>query len=716
MRRLILFLLLGCTLNVYAMVGVNDPESAAALDRLNYHATLLRKLDYSAAVGNLRRQEVDLASNPYALSRIRNELADLLTNRTLEIEAAVDLDRQLLSSPIPEADSASGTVMYRPRNLAAVNRLLLDKDHFTEYVAVDAASIKNRAQERLESNLLILQGKVRPRNSTYTLTFLEDAVRRVSSDINATYEGTPDRKRLQSRLIKVDYELMRMTGRSTGVYNKFLSGEIKETDVDFSEITFLELSEYFTLIFNVTKNIKFAENALNSVYLPYLNLRVSKDSSARWKYNVLINSYISALIDANYSAGRFDELLYYASLNKSRMLLEERLAYGAGNSANAKISDLVFDDGIPRTAGLPDKAWFKRKLADAPQFLDFYVGGAYVAQSAAGATSLSKAELSVMPFTSRNSARVNAVSEPTEVFKDDALYITQVVNGRATAVKLAGAELVALRGEMEKSYAAIADNQKAVASTTLQKIKTRLQSADNLTISPDKWISTHPLDFHMQAKVVRSVNFFTSGASGKLDRLSVAGFFNPTLDLRGADAEADVIKALLPQATIIRREAARKSALGTVSGANVIHLSMHGAFNDSDPTQSKLVFAGAANDDSTGDPNALYATEMSQVAALRNRDLVFAAACQTGLQAADRTNISELTGILRPLTANRNKNLILSLWNVSDEATGEFVKAFYQQLALTKDVKAAFYYAQDQLRAKYPNPYYWAAFYLSQAS
>jgi CHAT domain-containing protein len=243
----------------------------------------------------------------------------------------------------------------------------------------------------------------------------------------------------------------------------------------------------------------------------------------------------------------------------------------------------------------------------------------------------------------------------------------------------------------------------------------RLQTPAQLTISPDKWLATHPLDFHLQAKTVRSVNFFTSSAAIKLDRLDVAGFFNPTLDLSGADAEADVMAALLPGANIIRREAASKTALGSVAGANVIHLSMHGAFNEADPTQSKLVFAGAANDDRIGDPNALYATEMAQVAALRNRDLVFAAACQTGLQAADRTNISELTGILRPLTANRNKNLILSLWNVSDRATAEFVQTFYQRLAGTRDVKDAFHHAQDHLRAQNPNPYYWAAFYLSQA-
>lgn len=714
MRRLLSTLLLALALDVHAMVGVNDPDSANALDRLNQQAALLRKLDYVSAAKNLQQKLSELESNLYAKSRILNELAELLTNRILNIEAAVEIDRKLLEISIPDTDNGQGSMLYRPKHLAAINRLLLDKDHFAEFIAIDSESIKNRARDRLDANQLLLNGQVRPRNNSYTKIFLDGVLNQVRSDINATHPGTTDRKRFLSRLIRVDYELLKLSGRSTGAYESFQTGELRIEDVDFGELTFLELSEYFTQVFGITGNIQFAELALGSVYMPYTGFT---DARTRWKYNKLINSYISTLIEANFKAGRFDEVLYYANLNKSRMLLEERLTFGAGKAGNARISDLVADDGIPRTAsGLPDKAWFKAKLAGTPQFLDFYVGGTYVADSGSSGSKAARAERSVMPLSSRNSGRVSAASEPTEVFKDDALYITQVVGGQATAVKVTGPELAALRREMEKSYAAISETQKVTASPTLQTLKSRLRLADTLTVSPDKWVSTHPLDFHLQARTVRSVNFFTSGASGKLGQLAVAGFFNPTLDLKGADAEADTIKALMPQASIIRREAARKSALASASAANIIHLSMHGNFNDSDPTLSKLVFAGAANDDSTGDPNALYATEMATVPTLRNRDLVFAAACQTGLQAADRTNTSELTGILRPLTANRNKNLILSLWNVSDQATGEFVKAFYQRLAATQDVKDAFHHAQDQLRAKYPHPYYWAAFYLSQAS
>jgi CHAT domain-containing protein len=142
---------------------------------------------------------------------------------------------------------------------------------------------------------------------------------------------------------------------------------------------------------------------------------------------------------------------------------------------------------------------------------------------------------------------------------------------------------------------------------------------------------------------------------------------------------------------------------------------MHGSFDPQSPLRSKLYFAGSHLDLRVDDPKALYAEDMAKFDALRDRDLIFAAACQTGIVASDKNNEGELIGILRPLTANRNKNIILSLWNVDDLATRDFVEAFYKSLFQSKDVRASFLKAQDAVRQKYKLPRYWAAFYLSQS-
>lgn len=55
--------------------------------------------------------------------------------------------------------------------------------------------------------------------------------------------------------------------------------------------------------------------------------------------------------------------------------------------------------------------------------------------------------------------------------------------------------------------------------------------------------------------------------------------------------------------------------------------------------------------------------------------------------------------------------LIMSLWQVPDKETMEFMGIFYKQWLSTNDIRRAFKFAQDKMKKKY-NPYYWGAFVL----
>ena len=190
--------------------------------------------------------------------------------------------------------------------------------------------------------------------------------------------------------------------------------------VDLSEIDFLSLADYYIQVFRRTGNIVYAEYALDTVYRPYSNLR---NPSFRWRYNKLINDYISTLIEANFQAENFDEMLYYVSLNKSRLLLEERLAYArdSGN-AMAKVADLAGEDGIPRTAsGLPQKSWYRQRLAQSGPYLDLYVGGKFMPLAANKNIRAAKAQRSTMPLTTRDFG-IEDAALASDSFVDDALY------------------------------------------------------------------------------------------------------------------------------------------------------------------------------------------------------------------------------------------------------------------------------------------------------
>jgi len=89
--------------------------------------------------------------------------------------------------------------------------------------------------------------------------------------------------------------------------------------------------------------------------------------------------------------------------------------------------------------------------------------------------------------------------------------------------------------------------------------------------------------------------------------------------------------------------------------------------------------------------------------------LVVLSACQTGL--GDVTNSEGVFGLQRAFKLAGVETLIMSLWEVSDEATALLMSTFYQEwLILGKSRQEAFKEAQKKVRDKHPEPFYWAAF------
>ncbi len=698
-----------------AQYGIQDESTATQIERANELVILRSSGQYIALAKRLSEDLNRFSSNKYALARIRNELSDIYSYQVLDIETSVALDELLISSDIPRTDTTGN---FLPRHQVASQRILADTNYLNDYLGATSESILETAKQRLATNRMLLDGNIRKSTKNYDIDFLRRHLVSVQNDIKSTPDNSAPRYQILSRLIRAEYEIRQKDQkyRVTSL-QYFKNGQMDLKRIDLSEIDYITLADYFINAFKDTGETKFAEYALETIYRPYINLR---NPSFRWRYNKLINEYISTLIDANYELKRFDELLFYTSLNKSRMLLEERLAYASGQSGEAKVADLTANDGIARTtAGLPDKNWFKSTLASYPAYLDFYVGGKYGPPPPSGVKLVSSRDRSTMPLTTRDFGVEDATLQ-SDTFVDDVLYVTQVENGRIVRVtRLTGKQLAEVKSALSSSYSVVSDLNHGGDSKPIEFFQALSRQANFppiIKVSPDKWVAKHPLDLHLGTKVTRSVNFFTAGRSNKISTLKILGFFNPTLDLAGAEQEADAIRAQVPEAQIYKRETASIGALKKADSAPLLHLSMHGQFNSTEPKFSRLAFSGAVRGSGiTNDPNSLYAKDMYQYDALKDRELIFAAACQTGLSAADQANENELMGILRPLTAGRNKNIILSLWKVDDSATRDFVAAFYQRLAATKDIAESFHFAQDQVRVKYKKPYYWAAFYLSQA-
>ena len=129
--------------------------------------------------------------------------------------------------------------------------------------------------------------------------------------------------------------------------------------------------------------------------------------------------------------------------------------------------------------------------------------------------------------------------------------------------------------------------------------------------------------------------------------------------------------------------------------------------------RSGLVFAGAnqiwQSNYKVSDNDGILTANEVVLLDLHNTHLVVLSACETGL--GDIKGSEGVYGLQRAFKMAGVKYIIMSLWQVPDKETVEFMELFYKKLLKTKDVRRSFNETQKEMRKKY-DPYFWAAFVL----
>lgn len=164
-------------------------------------------------------------------------------------------------------------------------------------------------------------------------------------------------------------------------------------------------------------------------------------------------------------------------------------------------------------------------------------------------------------------------------------------------------------------------------------------------------------------------------------------------------AEVEALRAMLPNARVFIGERATEAVLrehGRTS--RIVHIATHGYFRQDNPMFSSIRL---------GDSHlSLYDINHLHLPA----ELVVLSGCATGLNVV--TPGDELIGLARGLLQAGAQSLILSLWDVHDESTKDFMIAFYAGLQRGASKSAAMQAAMIELRQKHPHPYHWAPFSL----
>jgi CHAT domain-containing protein/pterin-4a-carbinolamine dehydratase len=212
--------------------------------------------------------------------------------------------------------------------------------------------------------------------------------------------------------------------------------------------------------------------------------------------------------------------------------------------------------------------------------------------------------------------------------------------------------------------------------------------------------------------------------------------------LEGTLTEVQQINQLMKDSkyttTYFTGESGSEESFKSLSGKknDILHIATHGFFLPVEETRKNLFMQQRMGDQLPGKPTAdpmlraglmlsggnrawqgdtipeniedgvLTAKEISRMD-LRGTDLVVLSACETGLGEVSSEGVF---GLQRSFKQAGVQTLLMSLWEVSDNATNYMMTQFYTNLLSGKDKREAFLEAKKSCKEKFPEPQYWAAF------
>ncbi|MCD4792544.1 MAG: CHAT domain-containing protein [Bacteroidales bacterium] len=155
---------------------------------------------------------------------------------------------------------------------------------------------------------------------------------------------------------------------------------------------------------------------------------------------------------------------------------------------------------------------------------------------------------------------------------------------------------------------------------------------------------------------------------------------------------------------------------GVLKDFKYLHIATHGMVNEDKPELSCILLA---QDTTSTEDNILFSGEIYNLEL--NADLTVLSACETGLgKIAEGEGV---IGLTRALLYAGSKNIIVSLWQVSDESTNQLMVDFYSNFLnkKTPPLKGAGgmfaeHLSKSKLKlikeGKYAHPFFWSPFVL----
>lgn len=165
-----------------------------------------------------------------------------------------------------------------------------------------------------------------------------------------------------------------------------------------------------------------------------------------------------------------------------------------------------------------------------------------------------------------------------------------------------------------------------------------------------------------------------------------------------ADEGKFVATAMQPSQLFVGPDATEERLRTLGPESRFIHIATHGYFRQDNPMFSSIRLG----------TSMLSLFDLYQLQL--NAELVTLSGCGTGMNVV--VGGDELIGLVRGLLYAGAQTLMVSLWEIHDESTAEFMRDFYTVYRTLPNKAMALREAVLKLREKRPHPYYWAAFAL----
>jgi CHAT domain-containing protein len=163
--------------------------------------------------------------------------------------------------------------------------------------------------------------------------------------------------------------------------------------------------------------------------------------------------------------------------------------------------------------------------------------------------------------------------------------------------------------------------------------------------------------------------------------------------------EIDSVASVVPEAQrVIGSDATHALLKREGAHARLVHIATHGMFRSDNP-----MFSAVRLGDGYLNLTDLYQLRLPV-------ELITLSGCGTGLSEVAAGD--ELLGLTRGLLYAGARSVLVTLWDVQDQTTASFMRAFYRGWCLHGDKAFAMSAAMAEIRDQFPHPYYWAPFIL----